>query len=200
MLSRTIYNPIAKDKVTFLVTGEDSCGAYELVEVDLAPGGGVLLHYHTNFIEEFEPIEGVLGIELDGTHLQVFPGQKAIAPSNSLHRFYNPSEQETILFRTYIRPARNFEKTLRIGYGLVNDGKVNKNGVPGNIWHLALLLHYGESYLPGIPLFLQKKVFRVLASTATKLGKHKELEKYWMGELEAVAPAEEGENLQHLKI
>lgn len=179
MLSNTIYNPIAKDKVTFLVTGKDSGGAYELVEVELGPGGGVLLHYHTNIIEEFEPVKGVLGIELEGKHLKVFPGNKAVVPVNSLHRFYNPSDKDPIIFRTYIRPARNFEKTLRIGYGLVNDGKVNKKGVPKNIWHLALLLHYGESYLPGIHLILQKIIFRFLAYSATKLGKHRELEKYW---------------------
>ncbi|MER2998985.1 cupin domain-containing protein [Pontibacter populi] len=182
MLNRTIYNPLAKDKVTFLETEEDTGGAYELVEVELAPGGGVSLHYHTSLVEEFEPITGPLGIELDSKRLQVFPGQIAVAPVNSLHRFYNPSQTETILFKVYIRPARNFEKTLRIAYGLVNDGKVNRKGIPKSIWHMALLFHYGESYLPGIPLFLQKRVFGFLAFLATKLGKDKALEKYWVGE------------------
>ncbi|MBB6612662.1 cupin domain-containing protein [Pontibacter sp. Tf4] len=182
MLPKTIYNPLAKDKVTFLASGEETGGAYELVEVELAPGGGVGLHYHTNLAEEFEPVRGILGIELDGRQLQVHPGQMAVAPVNSLHRFYNPSPTETILFRTYIRPARNFEKTLRIAYGLVNDGKTNNKGIPASIWHMALLFTYGESYLPGIPLLLQKKIFGFLAWLATRLGKHRELEKYWIGE------------------
>ena len=189
MLSKTVTNPLAKDKVTFLLSGEDTNGAYELVEVELAPGGGVGLHYHTSFVEEFEPVSGTLGVEVNGKHLNVLPGQTAVAPVNSLHRFYNPSETETIFFRTYIRPARNFEKTIRIAYGLVNDQKVNRNGIPKNIWHMAVLFHYGETYMPGIPLVLQKGIFGFLAKVAFKLGKHKELEKYWVGE-NGLEPAE----------
>ena len=184
MLPKTVYNPLAKDKVTFLLSGEDTKGAYELVEVELAPGGGVDLHYHTSFVEEFEPISGTLGVEVNGEHLKVLPGQTAVAPLNSLHRFYNPSKTETIFFRTYIRPARNFEKTIRIAYGLINDRKVSKRGIPKNIWHMALLFHYGETYIPGIPLGLQIRVFGFLAKVAFILGKHKELEKYWIGEKE----------------
>ena len=184
MLSRTIYNPLAKDKVTFLLSGEDTSGAYELVEVELAPGGGVSLHYHTSLTEEFESVSGTLGIEVNGSCTEVLPGQTAIAPINSLHRFYNPSQSETILFLCCIRPARNFEKTLRIAYGLANDNLVNRKGIPRSIWHMALLFDSAESYIPGIPLFLQKKIFGFLAFVAAKLGKDKALEKYWVGEKE----------------
>ena len=188
MLPQSIYNPLAKDKVSFLLSGEDTNGAYELVEVVLAPEGGVDLHYHTTFVEEFEPVKGTLGVEVDGKHILVEPGEIAIAPKNSLHRFFNPSKSETIVFKTYIKPARHFEQTLRIAYGLINDGKTTSSGIPKSIWHLALLFHHGESYMKGVPLWLQKGVFGLLFRLAVYLGKQKELEKYYMEE--ATEPSE----------
>jgi hypothetical protein len=77
-----------------------------------------------------------------------------------------------------LRPARNFEKALRIAYGLASDGKVTAKAVPKSIWHLALLFQLGESYLPGLPLPIQRGMFGALAGMARLLGKDKELEKY----------------------
>ena len=53
-MERTIYNPIQKDTVTFLKTHADTNGACTLVEVELADGGGVGLHYHKTYSEAFE--------------------------------------------------------------------------------------------------------------------------------------------------
>jgi hypothetical protein len=38
---RRIYNPIQKDYLTFLKTSAETNGAFTLVEVELAPKGGV---------------------------------------------------------------------------------------------------------------------------------------------------------------
>lgn len=65
---------------------------------------------------------------------------------------------------------------------MANDNKVNKKGIPVSLWNMALLFNYSESYVPGIPLGLQKRIFGFLAYVATKLGKHKALEKYWLGD------------------
>jgi len=57
-LARTIENPLVQDRVTFLETSDETGGAYEYVEVELAPGGGAGLHYHLAFTEHFEAVIG----------------------------------------------------------------------------------------------------------------------------------------------
>ena len=55
---RRIHNQVQKDTVTFLKTSADTNGEYTLVEVELADGGGVGLHYHKTYSEKFECLEG----------------------------------------------------------------------------------------------------------------------------------------------
>jgi quercetin dioxygenase-like cupin family protein len=172
--SRTIENPLIKDQVTFLTTLEESGGQYEFVEVRLAGGGGNGLHFHTTYDEEFTAVEGDLHIECDGEEIILHPGKKAIAPKGSVHKFYNPSK-EPIIFYVKIIPARSFEKTLRIAYGLANDKKVSAQGIPRNPLELAVLFYAGESYLPGMPLVIQRSLFGLLYYFAKFLGTEKRL-------------------------
>lgn len=150
MEKRVFQNPLIKDKITFLKTSKETNGEYTLVEVELAVGGGNNLHAHTTFDEEFIPVEGTLGIDLGKTPLRLTPGEKAIAPVGKWHRFYNPGT-EPIRFHVKITPSNEgFENCLKIAYGLADDGKVNKSGVPTNFAHLSILLTMSDTRLPGI--------------------------------------------------
>lgn len=161
-LPRTIENPLVQDRVTFITTGVESGGQFEYVEVELAPGGGVGLHYHLAYTEHFEAVDGVLHLDLDGSPRELQSGQTASAPPGSSHRFYNPGH-EKIVFRVKVVPARRFEQMLRISYGLARDGKVNrKTGIPRNLLELAVIFELGETYLNGIPIALQKGIFGML--------------------------------------
>ncbi|WP_158301830.1 cupin domain-containing protein [Paenibacillus mesophilus] len=161
-LPRTIENPLVQDRVTFLTTGAESGGSFEYVEVELAPGGGVDLHYHLAYTEHFAAVDGVLHLELDGQLRELQPGQAASAPPWSLHRFFNPGK-ENIVFHVKVAPARRFEQMLRIAYGLARDGKVReKTGIPRNLFELAVLFELGESYMNGIPIGMQKGIFSLL--------------------------------------
>lgn len=185
-LPRKLINRTHGYSVHFLVSASETNGAYTYVEVDLPPGEGTPLHYHLNFDECFEAVEGTLGIQLGKKKIMVQPGDRpAEAPRGSVHRFFNPGK-EMIKFRAVISPARQFETLMRIGYGLADDGQCNEKGMPKSIWHLALVYEIGESYLPGVPLFLQRGIFGLLARIARRKGKHKELEKYHQGKLEAL--------------
>lgn len=59
-MERKIFNPIQKDRVTFLKTAGETNGERTLVEVELANGGGVGLRYHKTYSEKFECVEGEL--------------------------------------------------------------------------------------------------------------------------------------------
>ncbi|MBO9595767.1 MAG: cupin domain-containing protein [Niabella sp.] len=180
-LPQTITHPLIGDTVTFLKTADETNGAYTLVEVVLLPGGGNDLHYHVDYIEVFEVLEGVLGIQYGKTEHYLNPGDTLTVPKKVVHRFFNRDPRHPVKFRVTIQPARHFEVMLRIAYGLAVDGKINKKGLP-HIWHLAILFQKGESYLPGVPLVIQKGIFGILARIACIRGVHRELYKYYKPE------------------
>ena len=148
-MERKIYNPIQKDQVTFIKTHADTDGACTLVEVELADGGGVGLHYHKTYSEKFDCLEGVVEVQLDKTMYSLQAGQSATANPNVNHLFRNRSGRPC-RFRVELRPAsRGFEKSLQIGYGLASDGLCKRNGFPKDKLALAWLFDISESNLPG---------------------------------------------------
>ena len=179
MEKRVFENPLIKDKVTLLKSSRETNGAYTLVEVELEPGGGNSLHYHTSFTEEFTAIEGVLAIGLGKRQLYVKPGETAVATVNQLHRFYNPGET-TIRFEVKLTPGvTRFEKGLAIGYGLAADGRTNKQGIPKKLSHVAVLLDLTDTRLTGF-IALLNPFLRSMAKKAKRKGVLKELEsRYW---------------------
>ncbi len=178
-LPRTISNPYVGDTVTFLETTEETGGSHVTVLVELAPGGGVDLHYHTTFTEHFEVVEGELGLRAGKEFLFLSRGGTASVPSHMQHRFFNPSTKHQVVFKVTVKPARQFEACLRVAYGLAVDGKVNKKGIPKKLGHLAVLLELGESYLTFLPHKLQVWLYGFLAKRAKRSGAAKELEMYY---------------------
>jgi quercetin dioxygenase-like cupin family protein len=175
---RTISNPVGNYKVTFLKTNRETGGAYELVQVSLAPGGGNDWHYHNQFVEKFRMLDGELKLGLEGQEVTLRAGDTLSAPDNAVHKFYNTSKR-TATFTVEINPGRSFERTLRIGYGLCNTGHCDEKGMPDNPWHLVLMLGYSESYLPILPGVVQEALFPALAKIAQWKGEHKALETYY---------------------
>ena len=148
-MERKIFNPIQKDYVTFLKTSDETNGEYTLVEVELADGGGVGLHYHKTYSEKFECVNGEVQVQLSKTIHKLKPGQSAIAERNINHLFRNRSGA-ICKFKVELRPAcKGFEQSLQIGYGLASDGLCDKKGFPKDRLALAWLFEISESNLPG---------------------------------------------------
>ena len=148
-MERKIYNPIQKDQVIFLKTQADTNGECTLVEVELADGGGVGLHYHKTYTEKFDCLEGEVQVQLGKTIHNLLPGQSASAEPNTNHLFRNRSGK-SCKFHVELRPAsRGFEQSLQIGYGLATDGLCKSNGFPKDKLALAWLFDISESNLPG---------------------------------------------------
>src|SRR5438445_633778 len=109
-MERKIYNPVQKDTVTFLKTHSDTNGACTLVEVELANGGGVGLHYHKTYSESFQSLEGEVQIRLGKKIHSLKPGQKATAEPGIHHLFRNRSGK-ICRFRVELKPAsKGFEQ------------------------------------------------------------------------------------------
>ena len=176
---RRIYNPIQKDFVTFLKTHDETNGEYSLVEVELAPKGGVGLHYHKTYSETFEVLEGELNVQLGNENYVLHKGEIATAEKNVKHRFYNTSNQVS-RFRVTLRPAsKGFEDALVIGYALARDGKTDAKGFPKDKYSLAYLFNISESYLPGWMSLIQP-LLRSRAKKAVELGIDKELRQQYL--------------------
>ncbi len=171
---RRIYNPVQKDYVTFLKTSDETIGNYTLVEVELAPGGGVGIHYHKTYAEKFDCLGGELKVQAGKTIHTLSSGETVTAQPFVNHRFFNTSDK-VCKFRVELRPAsRGFEQSLQIGYGLARDGETNNKGFPGNRLALAWLFEISESNLPGW-MSLFEFILRRQAKKARAIGLDKDL-------------------------
>ena len=172
---RRIYNPVQKDTATFLQTSEETGGERTLIEIEAAPGGGTVPHYHKTYDEHFEVLRGALEVRVGASTRTLRPGEKAVAPIDTLHRWHNATDEPTT-FLVELRPGHSgFEKSLTVAYGLAADGLANGNGLPKNLYHTALLFEWGEGRMPGVFALLEP-VFRLLAKRARHKGIDRELE------------------------
>ena len=171
-LPRTIYITDGNYSATFVKTGNETNGAYELVQVELEPNGGNDWHYHKNFVEEFTVVEGQVRIGHEGDEILLKKGQSTAASRETMHFFKNARNERSLLL-VKITPAAGLEKTLRVAYGLINDHKL-KNDMTENPWHMALLLGYSETFLVGLPGWFQEPLIDAFAKIAQWRGEDKE--------------------------
>jgi len=171
-MERKIYNPIQKDTVTFLKTHADTNGECTLVEVELADGGGVGLHYQKTYYEKFDCLDGEMQVQLGKQVHTLKAGETATAQPNINHLFRNRSGKPC-RFHVEIRPAsRGLEQSLQIGYGLAGDGLCKSNGFPKDKLALAWLFDISESNLPG-----WMSIFEFILRKQSKTAKAKGIDK-----------------------
>jgi len=80
------------DEVTVLLSGEQTGGAFVMVQILTPPGGGPPPHYHTNEDEWFFVQEGRAEFFLDGVWKEVPAGTAAFLPRGSKHTFRNAGD------------------------------------------------------------------------------------------------------------
>ncbi len=82
--------------VRFLVTGDDASGSVALFEltVPAAQRLAAPAHSHDHYEETIYGIEGVLTWTIDGTRIDVGPGQALCIPRGAVHRFDNHGSQD----------------------------------------------------------------------------------------------------------
>ncbi len=78
--------------IRFLVEGEQSAGSVAVFEFDVPAGRSVAAaHSHDGYEETIYGLEGVLTWTLEGTPIDVGPGQVLCIPRGAVHQFDNPS-------------------------------------------------------------------------------------------------------------
>ena len=172
---RRYYHPLQKDYATFLKRSDETGGEYTLIEIEVAPGGGNAPHYHKTYDEHFEVLRGELEVMAGGKSRTLRTGEKAVAPKNTLHNFRNTTDAPTTFLVTLRPGSSGFEMALMAGYGLASDGLVRADGVPRNLYHLAVLLECSDIRVPGL-ITVAEPVLRILAKRARRKGLDRELE------------------------
>jgi quercetin dioxygenase-like cupin family protein len=110
-------------RIRFLLTGDDSNGSVSVFEV-LVPAGQKLTapaHMNDAFEEILYGIEGVLTWTVDGTPIEVGPGQSISIPRGAVHRFDNfgsdDVKQLAVITPAIMGPAYFHEAAEVIGAG-----------------------------------------------------------------------------------
>ena len=142
------------------------------VELSVGRGGFVRDHIHLSQVETFEVVAGSFTLDLDGKRRTLEAGSSFTVPSRASHGF--PPAADDVQLLVTIRPALELAGYFRDFLTLSRDGRlrVPESGLPRPILLFAVLMdrYRDEIAVPGLPLWLQRPVFRVLARIGRLLG------------------------------
>ncbi len=102
------------DHYTFLVTGDETGGAYFVMEALVPPGGGPPPHIHTGEDETFYVLDGRLEFLLGEKLVTAGRGDFVNVPRGTVHRFRNTGADTARLLLTFAPAGIEhwFEETL----------------------------------------------------------------------------------------
>jgi mannose-6-phosphate isomerase-like protein (cupin superfamily) len=167
-----IENPVTGERLTFVQTSAETNGELVVVEAVVQPNGFVASeHLHPHQEERFEVLSGELGFKVGSHRMYVKPGKGVRVPPGTPHKFWNASDTEEAHFLCKVQPALQFEQLIETMYGLANDGKTNRKGMP-NPLRLAVIAqaHYDDVRLPFPPEWMQRMGLAVGAPLGRLMG------------------------------
>jgi len=173
-----LINPVTNDTFEFLETSKDTNGERMTLKQTVKTKGHLYPnHLHTLQDENFEVLSGKLTIWLEGKTKKISSGEKILLPRNKPHNHYN-GDDEPVTFIQTVSPALDFEYLLENIIGLTIDGKMH-NGKAGLIQELVTLKYLdSKTFLPGIPLGIQKMLMNVVGPAGRLFGYRAIYKKY----------------------
>jgi quercetin dioxygenase-like cupin family protein len=164
-------NPVTGERAVIRIGTDSTRGERLVVDLYVQPGGAVMgEHSHPAMEERFTMLRGRVGFRIDGRVAIAEPGVQLIAPPGVHHDWWNAGREEALV-RVEMRPAARFEAMIRNAFGLAQDGKVNRRGVP-NLLQLALFAREFDDAmrLSRPPRIVQEAIFGLLTPLARLLG------------------------------
>jgi quercetin dioxygenase-like cupin family protein len=164
-------NEITGETITFLETAAETAGEWTLIEVEVAPGGGVpMAHVHPYQSETFEVISGELSMKSGRDSIVAQAGDVVTVAPGQVHKFWNATAYP-VRFRCTVAPARQFEQFIETMFALAADGKLSKRGMPSPLRLAAIAkANFDDSRAPYVPAWLQKAGLAAGALAAKALG------------------------------
>jgi mannose-6-phosphate isomerase-like protein (cupin superfamily) len=152
-----IENPVTGERLVFRQTSRETNGEAVVLEAYVKANGFVAAaHVHPHQEERFQVLRGTVGFRVGRKKLLAGPGQRVTVPAGTAHKFWNAGDDE-VHFVCEVRPALQFEQLIETMFGLANDGKTNKKGMP-NPLRLAVIAraHFEDVRLPFPPAWMQR--------------------------------------------
>jgi len=162
-MNKTVRNPAIGHRITFLQTAVQTNGELlQIMYVVENPESKPVIppHIHLRCEERFEVVDGQLGVILDGERRQLGVGEQVLIPPGTPHTFWNAGEGE-LRFITDVQPPGQLQTYWETVFGLAEEGKVGKNGLP-NLLQLAVVAPMADSYFPIVPVIVTKGITAVL--------------------------------------
>src|SRR5262245_53145092 len=172
-------NPVTGERVEIRIGTDETAGALLVADRYVRPGGAVMgEHVHSAIEERFTVLRGQVGFRLSGQEAIAAPGKELIVPAGMPHDFWNAGPEEALV-RVEIRPAARFEAMILNAFGLAQDGKVNRKGMP-NFLQLAAFAREFDDVIRFTrpPRVVQRVLFGLLAPIAWLLGYRGSYPKY----------------------
>jgi quercetin dioxygenase-like cupin family protein len=166
-----LENPVTGEVLVLHRTSAETGGESVLVETIVRPHGFVAAaHVHPHQTERFEVVEGVVGLRVGDQELLAGPGDVALVPPGTPHRFWNAGERDA-RFLCEVRPALQFESLIETMFTLAAEGKTNRKGMP-NPLRLAVIAkaHFDTVRLPFPPAAMQRLGLALAAPLGKALG------------------------------
>jgi len=178
---QTFENPVTGERMVFNKTAHETNGTLLDIEFFVKPtsGTGLSAHFHPYYAERAEIIAGSAHYKLGqdelpaqaGDEIMLTQGVPHIHPwnmGNDVLHWRKITQLDTPDKHMLLASAAFFESL----YALAQMGKVKQNGLPKNLLQTIVLLYVLQpsAYVAGLPIWLQRSLFAVLAAIGHALG------------------------------
>lgn len=174
-----ISNPISNEYIGILDTGADTGGEYARALAIYPPGNsGPPEHFHPNYEERFEVVEGEFVFTVDGEPTTLSAGEELTVPAGTPHTFRNAStELATAIGEA--RPAGQIEAVIMTLFGLAHERKLSEDGNPRFLQAMAMTPELkDDTVFVSPPPWLQNVLATVFAPVARLAGYRATYPKY----------------------
>ncbi|MBL8118568.1 MAG: cupin domain-containing protein [Anaerolineae bacterium] len=162
------------EQFVFIETAADTDGQRLVLDMICSPGGGAKgapIHIHPKQQEQFYIQSGVGEFVLDGRTFYAFPGETVVIPAGAAHTWRNPSLTDDLRFRMVAEPAGGLEYIFEHMCALSQKGKLKADGRVPFLAVARVMQQYPDTiYIAGIPFWMQRVTFKLLAVIARLLG------------------------------
>lgn len=157
-------NPITGEHYVMIETARETDGKRLVFELNIPKGFKVIPHIHPIETETLSITQGRMKIMLNGVEQTVNPGEKVVIHPNVQHVWWNDTpDGGKLQFIEELAPALGWETLFEQIFGLSQDGKANKDGVP-SLPQIALSLNEYKQHVWFIaPIWLQRIVIPFFA-------------------------------------
>jgi len=166
-----LQNPVTGERAVVRIGTEETGGELLVVDLYIRPGGEVMgKHMHPTIEERFTVLRGQVEFRRSGQVVTAKPGVTLLAPAGIPHDWWNAGPEEALV-RVEVRPAARFEAFVKNAFGLAQDGKVNRRGMP-NLLQLAVFAREFNDVVRFTwpPRVVQWALFGLLGPVARALG------------------------------